>query len=176
MVKIGCFWSFIAQSQQKKRCSCAISLSNMHRSFKKNWKLSRIECYGGEKREWVIIECNGLPFWLCFNIVKDTYTCWICNTSHFKKEAFVKHSMSKHRKLPGYYREFDWVLLKPADRHFEMNSIKSFFELNCKPFLSKLCYLMGYKIDAAQFVAKKCKDHHQVWELLLIFFFGRYGN
>ena len=31
---------------------------------------------------------------------------------------------------------------------------------------------MGYKTDAAQFVAKKCKDHHQAWELLLIFFYS----
>ena len=47
------------------------------------------------------------------------------------------------------------MLLKRAGRHFEMNSMKSFFELNWEPFLSKLCYLMGYKTDAAQFVAKK---------------------
>ena len=53
-----------------------------------------------------------------------------------------------------------------------MNSIKAFFELNWVPFLSKLCYLMGYKTDAAQFAAKNCKDHHQAWELLLVFFFG----
>ena len=84
----------------------------------------------------------------------------------------MKHSTSKHSKLAGYFREFDWVLLKPAGGHFEMNSIKSFFELNWKPFLSKLCYLMGYKTDAAQFVARRCKDHHQAWEFLLIFFFG----
>ena len=31
---------------------------------------------------------------------------------------------------------------------------------------------MGYKTEAAQFVAKKCKDHHQAWEMILIFFFG----
>ena len=53
-----------------------------------------------------------------------------------------------------------------------MNSIKAFFELNWVPFLSKLCYLMGYKTDAAQFAVKNCKDQHQAWELLLVFFFG----
>ena len=66
-----------------------------------------IEHYDGKKRQWVIIKCDGLPFRLCFNIIKDMYTCSICNTSHLKKEAFVKHSMSKHSKLVGYYREFD---------------------------------------------------------------------
>ena len=131
-----------------------------------------IERYGGKKRQWVIIECDGLPFRLCFNIIKDTYTCSICNTSHYKKDAFIRHSMSKHNELVGYYQEFDWVLLKPTGGHFEMNSIKAFFELNWVPFLSKLCYLMGYKTDAAQLVAKNCKDHHQAWELLLVFFFG----
>ena len=127
-----------------------------------------IERYGGKKRQWVIIECDGLPFRLCFNIIKDTYTCSICNTSYYKKDAFIRHSMSKHNELVG----FDWVLLKPAGGHFEMNSIKALFELNWVPFLSKLCYFMGYKTDAAQFVAKNCKDHHQAWELLLVFFFG----
>ena len=131
-----------------------------------------IEHYSGKKRQWVIIKCDGLPFRLCFNITKDTYTCSICNTSHYKKDAFIRHSMSKHNELVGYYQEFDWVLLKPAAGHFEMNSIKAFFELNWVPFLSKLCYLMGYKTDAAQLVAKNCKDHHQAWELLLVFFFG----
>ena len=86
-----------------------------------------IECYGGKKQQWVIIECDGLLFQLCFNIIKDTYTCSICNTSHYKKDAFVRHSMSKHNELVGYYQEFDWVLLKLARGHFEMNSIKAFF-------------------------------------------------
>ena len=47
-----------------------------------------IERYDGKKRQWVIIECDGLPFWLCFSIVKDTYTCSICNTCHYKKGRF----------------------------------------------------------------------------------------
>ena len=68
--------------------------------------------------------------------------------------------------------EFKWVLLKPVGGHLEMKSIKAFSERNWVPFPSKLCYLMGYKTMAAQLVGKKCKDHHQAWELLLVFFFG----
>ena len=69
-------------------------------------------------------------------------------------------------------KEFDCVLLKPAGGHFEMNSIKSFFELNWDTFLGKLCDVMGFKSEAARYVAKTCKDHHKAWELILIFFFA----
>ena len=63
-----------------------------------------IERYGGKKRQWVIIECDGPSFRLCFTIVKDTYTCSICNTSHYKKDGFIRQSMSKHNDLVGYYQ------------------------------------------------------------------------
>ena len=53
-----------------------------------------------------------------------------------------------------------------------MNALKAFFELNWVPYLSRMTYLMGYKSDSAQYTAKKCSDHHQSWEFLLIFFFG----
>ena len=43
---------------------------------------ARIECYGGKKQQWVITECDGLLFWLCFNFLNDAYTCSIWNTSH----------------------------------------------------------------------------------------------
>ena len=86
-----------------------------------------IERYGDKKRQWVITECDGLPFRLCFTIVKDTYTCSICNTSHYKKDGFIRQSMSKHNDFVGYYQQFDWVLLKAAGGNFEMNSIKAFF-------------------------------------------------
>ena len=92
------------------------------------------------------------------------------NMSIFKKENYIKHSMEAHNKIVAYYPVCDWVLFKPAGGYFKMNSIKAFFELNWEPYLSKLCFLMGYKTDAAQFIAKKCKDHHQAWELLLIIF------
>ena len=53
-----------------------------------------------------------------------------------------------------------------------MNALKALFYLNWIPYLSKLTHQIAYKTDSAQYVAKKCKDHHQSWEFLLIFFFG----
>ena len=51
-----------------------------------------IERHGGTKGRWIIVECDGLPFRLCFNIIKETYTCSICNTSHFKKDIFINQT------------------------------------------------------------------------------------
>ncbi|CAC5420400.1 unnamed protein product [Mytilus coruscus] len=56
--------------------------------------------------------------------------------------------------------------------HYEMNLMKSFFELNWTPALEHLCQLMGFESDAAKQFAKACKDHHKTWRLLLIFHLG----
>lgn len=133
-----------------------------------------IERYGRGERQWIIICCDGLPFRLCHNIVKDTHICNVCDISFFREDEMMKQHIEEHHQgeMSTFSKEFDWVMLKPAGGHFEMNSIKSFFELNWDTFLSKLCYSMGYKSEAAQYVAKTCKDHHKAWELLITFFFG----
>ncbi|CAG2220190.1 unnamed protein product [Mytilus edulis] len=53
-----------------------------------------------------------------------------------------------------------------------MNLIKSFFELNWVPFLESMCEEMGFESDASKLFAKRCKDHHKSWRLLLIFHLG----
>ena len=129
--------------------------------------------YGTGTRQWLIICCDGLPFRLCHIIVNNTYTCTECKVSLFREEEVAMHNEINHPiESATMSREFDWVLLKPAGGHFEMNSIKSFFELNWDTFLGKLCDAMGFKSEAAKYVAKACKDHHKAWELILIFFFA----
>ena len=78
----------------------------------------------------ITVVSDGLPFKLSINIIKKTYTCAICNTLIFKKENCINHCMEAYNKIVAYYQELDWVLLKPAEGYFQMNSIKVFFELN----------------------------------------------
>lgn len=43
----------------------------------------------------------------------------------------MNHCYNKHNGETSFYHfEFDWVLLKVASGHFEMDANKSFFELN----------------------------------------------
>ena len=129
--------------------------------------------YGTGKREWLVIVCDGLPFRLCHVIITSTYFCTLCKVSLFRNDEVDRHCFRFHDgNKSTLVLEFDWVFLKPAGGHFEMNSIKAFFELNWDTFLSQLCEVMGYKSEAAKHVAKTCKDHHKAWELILIFFLG----
>ncbi len=125
--------------------------------------------YGGNLRYWVIVCCDGLPFRLCYNLIKETRVCIECNKSFFGLDKFSDHCKSEHDNMMELYYEFDWVLLRPCGGHIEMSAIKSFFELNGIPFLKTLCDLMGFKSEAAH-CAKKCTDHHKASSLLLIFY------
>ena len=57
--------------------------------------------------------------------------------------------------------EFDWVVLLIGKDHFEMNMVKSFFELNWKPCFKDLAKLMGFRSERAQKCAKLCTDNHK---------------
>ena len=78
-----------------------------------------IERYGTGKHQWVIICCDGLPFRFCHNIINDIYVCLQCNIPFFRDEEIGKHNEEHHREEKATYcKEFDWVLLKPAERSF----------------------------------------------------------
>jgi hypothetical protein len=148
------------------------SYKNVSLVLNKIGKECGIHRYGGDKRNWTIVCCDGLPYNLLMRIIQDTRTCSICN------KPFMGDELSKHFKAthPGqkltFFMEYDWVVLKIGGGHYEMNMTKSFFELNWIPFMSELCYLMGFKSDPAQAAAKKCSDNHKSWKLLLIFHSG----
>ena len=40
--------------------------------LRKIGKETGIERYSGTQRKWIIVVCDGLPFKLCFNIIKET--------------------------------------------------------------------------------------------------------
>ena len=128
--------------------------------------------YGGSLREWTVVCSDGLPYNLMLRLLAEQRCCGICNKSFFGEEI-RKHFKDCHpNEKEEFYLEFDWVVLKIGDGHFEMNMSKTFFELNWVPFMSDLCYIMGFKSEAAQLSAKKCSDNHKAWRLLLMFYIG----
>ena len=129
--------------------------------------------YGGKLRYWIFVCCDGLPFRLCNIIIHETFCCTLCHQSFFRTDKYKTHCKQTHGdgSIP-YYLEFDWVVLKPGGGHFEMNSIKSFVELNWVPFFSHLSERLGFKSEKAQYIAKVCRDHHKAWQMVLMFYFG----
>lgn len=89
-------------------------------------------------REWLFVVCDGLPFGLCQQVIKNTYRCKLCpgsSDSFNSKEDFRKHHTSLHLDLEEEeFLEFDWVILRPGNGHFEMNMCKTFVELNWDVF------------------------------------------
>ena len=141
--------------------------------LRKIGKDAGIHRYGGDKRFWTVVCCDGLPYHLCMKLVDVMLTCTLCQSSFFGEEALRKHFASSHNdQSPEFYREFDWVLLRIGAGHYEMNMIKAFTELNWQPFLSDLCRLLSFKSPAAQQSAKRCDSHHKAWAVVLAFFLG----
>ena len=73
----------------------------------------------------------------------------------------------------SYFKvEFDWLLLKIGHGHFEMNMVRSFFELNWDIFVKDTAYSMGFPSESAQKYTNSESDHHKAWELLQVVYFG----
>ncbi|CAC5422487.1 unnamed protein product [Mytilus coruscus] len=131
--------------------------------------------YGGRKRHWTFICCDGLPYMIIRKLKQEAVICVFadCNKSFLTLEEYNKHAnQSNPDEQRKYVLEFDWLYLKIGLGHYEMNLIKSFFELNWVPFLEAMCEEMGFESDASKLFAKRCKDHHKSWRLLLIFHLG----
>ncbi len=129
--------------------------------------------YGGQERHWTFVCQDGLPYTMCMKLIKEAVICDHCQTKCPSVEALQAHNMLTHPgKTARYYREFDWVYLIPGWGHYEMNLVKSFFELNWIPFMERIAVEMGFTSEAARTYAKKCKDTHLSFQLLLAFHIG----
>ena len=131
--------------------------------------------YGGNKRQWIVISCDDLPFRRCDRIIHETRCCTKCGLSFFGEEAYTAHYIEAHdsEKVP-YFLEFEWVLRKPGGAHVEMNPVKAFLELNWVPYCLELAHQMRFNTPETEHVAKKCSDHHKAWDMLLVFYFGSF--
>ena len=135
-----------------------------------------IKRYGGESRHWTCICCDGLPYLICTKLKEDAVICILddCKKKFLSKKDLSKHVREEHPLCSEcqYIHEFDWFYIRIGSGHYEMNLLRSFFELNWIPFLEKLCEEMGFVSEAAKLYAKNCKDLHKTWQLLLVFHFA----
>ena len=142
----------------------------------------------GEVRYWTLVCCDGRPYVLLLDIMKDNLICKLCHKNlnehdhndedmskySFQSDAeFEKHCKDLHapkKEEPvKYQREFDWFYLRIGGGHYEMNVIRAFFELNWEPFLENMCKHFNFKTPKALQFAKGATDHHLSFYLLLIY-------
>jgi hypothetical protein len=132
-----------------------------------------IHRYGGDKRHWTYVCCDGLPYNLALKVIEQTFICASCDKSIFGKEEIRKHERictdDASEQHGRYYREFDWVVLRTGDGHVEMNMMKSFMELNWDVFMSDMCRVLSFQSLLAQASAKRCDDTHKTWAILIAF-------
>ncbi len=132
-----------------------------------------IHRYGGTKRHWTFICCDGLPYLIVKKLKEEAVICTIeqCQQKLISKSQYFSHVKLAHKTCTEgtFEYEFDWFYIRIGYGHYEMNLIKSFFELNWTPFLETLCERMGFVTEAAKLYAKACKDLHKSWHLILIF-------
>jgi hypothetical protein len=130
--------------------------------------------YGGTTRKWVSVCCDGLPYGLVLQIIRNYFVCGLCKFGCMGKDVLSQHKSTKHPDTGDleFTREFSWVHLMVGDGHYDMHLMKAFVELNWEVFMKDLVIVMGWKSEAALQSAGKCYDNHKTWQLLMTFYFG----
>ena len=121
---------------------------------------SGIRQYGQGKREWVMIECDGLPYNLLRDIIENVWRCSHCNECFYNIDVFQEHKcaiLAKGIPVCGLL-------------HLEINAGRAFTKLNWEIFASKLGFILGLKSPKVQEYLKKGSEHHKLWHFLEILY------
>ena len=87
-----------------------------------------IDRYGGNARQCLFLECDGLPYKIMRDIMDNVYICHRCNTSFYgadKLNSDEHRCCTLHGKQP-LITEFDWLV--------PVNGITSFGNECCQSF------------------------------------------
>ena len=121
-----------------------------------------IKLYGKGNREWLMVECDGLPYNLIRDIIANVWRCSKCISCFYGLSIFQEHKCYiLHKIVPVY--EFGWLVPISGLLHLEMNIGISFMKLNWDVFTKTLGVILGFKSPKAQEYLKKGADHHKLW-------------
>ena len=128
-----------------------------------------IKQYGNGTREWLLVECDGLPFNILREIIANVWRCSQCNDCHYGIERYQDHKCFILQNNEPV-REFGWLVPVSGLFHLELNLSRAFIKLNWEVFASKLGTVLGFKTPRAQEYLKKGSDHHKSWHFLEILY------
>ena len=128
-----------------------------------------VKQYGGQSREWLFVECDGLPYNTMRDIIANVWRCPQCNNCYYGSESFEEHKCFILQEV-NPVREFGWLIPVSGLLHVEMNAARSFLKLNWEVFTSTLGFELGFKSPKAQEYLRKGSDHHKTWHFLEIIY------
>ncbi len=124
----------------------------------------------GNKREWIPVCCDGLPYKMVVDIVEKTRRCQVCQEYVYDLDAFLAHSDHADEGKADF--PFDWVVPIIGLGHVEMNLYRSFLETTWDFFMKSIVKKLGFNSDNALEYARKGKDHHKTHQILLSVYIG----
>ena len=125
--------------------------------------------YGGNSREWLLIECDGLPYNTLRDIISNVWRCTECINCFYEVSSFQDHKCYiLHNAIA--VREFGWLIPVRGLLHLEMIFCRSFMKLNWDVFTSAFANELGFKSPKAQEYIKKGSDHHKLWHFMEIIY------
>jgi len=127
-----------------------------------------IKQYGGE-REWLLIECDGVPYNMLREIIAKVWRCIKCNCCYFQRVNYDEHRCYILYKTEPF-REFGWIVPVMGLLHLEMNTCRSFVKLNWEVFTRTLGNVLGFQTPKAAEYLRKGSDHHKTWHFLEILY------
>lgn len=87
--------------------------------------------YGGNKRYWTFVCCDGLPFMICKKLKEEAVICTVgqCREKMLSKSECIAHQKKMHPDVEKceFVYEFDWFYLRIGGGHYEINLIRGFF-------------------------------------------------
>ena len=108
-----------------------------------------IKQYINGKREWLMVECNGLPYNIIRDIIENVFRSSKCSNCYYSLATFRENTCYILHQIKEV-KEFGWVLPVFGLLHLEMNVARSFTKLNWDIFMSELGYVVGFKSPKAQ--------------------------
>ena len=126
-----------------------------------------VKQYGTGDREWLMVECDGLPYNIIRDIIQNVFRCPKCTDCFYGISTYKDHTCYVLYRT-NELREFGWLLPVFGLLHLEMNAARAFTKLNWEVFMSSLGNVLGFKSTKAQAYLQKGADHHKLWHLLEI--------
>lgn len=119
-------------------------------------------------RKWITVVGDGLPYYIGQEIIRKFVKCSIC-ADVISDDETNHHYASEHAQpSPAVQleRKYQNILLRPGAGHYEMNLLKSIFNMWFPLFIEPVAEKMGFKTAKAKMYCKKSADHHKSWEML----------
>ena len=126
------------------------------------------ECDVPEKRKWIVVWSDGVPYLFMCKLLESLFICNVCGQEVDKySEPLVEHINMNHQGMNVDFNSvFDGIIPMTGPGHFELNFSKMLLSLGWYPMLSNFATLLGFRSQKAQHVIRVGSNHHRSRQIL----------